>query len=532
MDQTLKQIWASVLSLEVEEIGDDDNLFELGGDSVKAIIIMGEAAGRNIDFDIETFYAHPTIRGLANFLSSGQSPAKESSCLQSLASKEHVGDEASPLLEFCWEDVGVSAANISRVAPVDIGQEHYMVENEKGIPGSSLAFAYEVQGGPDVHQRLQRAIEVMSTKNPTLRSIFIRTEEEEKDTYYQVLLKAGHTTINHPSSRLEDYVAQSRQRTIHPGDPIVQYALVEEGGSLFFIFSISHAFFDGFSRTLWEQDWLNALKAPETFANEQPERPWFGDFTMHRKETLDESAAENFWTTYLGESCLETIHAGKPETFHIHDSVLHTTLPKTLVKGRSVHIATIILPAWSLALMKYSGKRDVAFLYATLGRLYPFKDIDQITGFLLRSRLFRLQVNETNTDVPVDVLLESVQKDLISAGRQEHVQKFPYIKSTTMPQSYVNIKAGTSSLKQQRIDESLVVTPRRDLEHWVFFCRFAIYLDIAMRDNDMLVELRYESSLLPAEGARQILDDFATILKRIVGSYDTTLGALVESSYH
>ncbi|PIG82107.1 hypothetical protein AARAC_000030 [Aspergillus arachidicola] len=426
MDKTLKEIWASVLSLEIEEIGDDDNLFELGGDSVKAMMIMGEAAGRNIDFDIETFYARtlqlppsgrrltvqliflnepdPTIRGLANVLSSGQSPAKESSRLQSLASKEHVGDEAAPVLDFCREDVGVAAANISRVAPVDIGQEHYTVENEKGIPGSSLAFAYEVQGGPDVHQRLQRAIEVMSTKNPTLRSIFIRIEEEEKDTYYQVLLKAGHTTINHPSSRLEDYVAQPRQRTIHPGDPIVQYALVEEGGTLFFIFSISHTFFDGFSRTLWEQDWLNALKAPETFANEQPERPWFGDFTIHRKETLDESAAENFWTTYLGESCLETIHPGKPETFHIHDSILHTMLPKTLVKGRSVHIATIILPAWSLALMKYSGKRDVAFLYAALGRLYPFKDIDQITGFLLRSRLFRLQVNETHTDVPVDVV--------------------------------------------------------------------------------------------------------------------------------
>ncbi|KAB8263971.1 hypothetical protein BDV32DRAFT_105609 [Aspergillus pseudonomiae] len=105
-------------------------------------------------------------------------------------------------------------------------------------------------------------------------------------------------------------------------------------------------------------------------------------------------------------------------------------------------------------------------------------------------------MNEANADVPVDVLLESVQKDLISTGRQEHVQKLPYIGSTTMPQSYVNIKAGTSSLKKQRIDEDLVVTPRRDLEYWVFFCRFAIYLDIAMRDDDILVGFRYESFTL------------------------------------
>ncbi|KAB8275851.1 hypothetical protein BDV30DRAFT_236104 [Aspergillus minisclerotigenes] len=466
MDKILKGIWASVLSLEVEEIGDDDNLFE-------SIIIIGEAASHGIGFDIETFYTHPTIRALANFLSGSQSPAKESSSVQDLASKEHVVDEAATLLKFCWEDVGISAENISKVAPVDIGQEHYMIENEKGIPGSSLAFAYEVQGGPDVQQRLQRAIEVMSTKNPTLRSIFIRIEEEEKATYYQVLLKAGHTTISRPSSRVKDYVAQSRQRTIHP-------------------------------------DWLNALKAPETFANDQPERPWFGDFTIHRKETLDEPAAETFWTTYLGGSCLETIHPGKPETFHIHDSILHTTLPKTLVKRRSIHITTAILPAASIR----------------------SKDIDQITGFLLRSRLFRLHMNETNTDVMVDVLLESVQKDLVSTGRQEHVQKLPYMNSTTMPQSYVNIKAGTSSLNKQQIDESLVVTPRRGLEYWVFFCRFAIYLDIAMRDNDILVALRYESSLLPAEGSRQILDDFTTILKRIAGSDDTILSALVESSDH
>ncbi|KNG80657.1 hypothetical protein ANOM_010795 [Aspergillus nomiae NRRL 13137] len=530
MDKILKEIWASVLSLEVEEIGDDDNLFELGGDSVKAIIIMGEAAGHGIDFDIETFYAYPTIGGLANFLSGGQSPAQESSGLQYLASKEPVIDEAATLQKFCWEDVGISVANISKVAPVDFGQGHYLAENEKGIPGSSLAFAYEVQGGPDVPQRLQRAIEVMSTMNPALRSTFIKIEEEgkEKATYYQVLLKAHHPTIHRASSKVEDYVAQSRQRTIHPGSPIVQYALVEDQGTLFFILSISHAFFDGFSRTLWEQDWLNALKDPETFANEQPERPWFGDFTIHRKETLDESAAETFWTIYLGDSCLETIHPGKPEKFHIHDSVLHTAFPKTLVKGRSFHIATAILPAWSLALMKFSGKQDVTFLYATLGRLYPFPDIDQITGFLLRSRLFRLQMNEANADVPVDVLLESVQQDLISTGRQEHVQKLPYIGSTTMPQSYVNIKAGTSSLKKQQIDEDLVVIPRRDLEYWVFFCRFAIYLDIAVRDDDILVEFRYESSLLPSESARQILDSFTKILRRIVGSYDTTFSALVE----
>lgn len=60
----LAEIWQKVLGLE--KIGTDDNFFAIGGQSIKAIIIVAEIKKEfNVNMNLETIFSNPTIKFLA-----------------------------------------------------------------------------------------------------------------------------------------------------------------------------------------------------------------------------------------------------------------------------------------------------------------------------------------------------------------------------------------------------------------------------------------------------------------------------------
>ena len=399
-------------------------------------------------------------------------------------------------------------------------KEYYFESSENAVPGSSVSFVYEVKG-TNILEKLQQAVNLISSKNPALRSTFVKVE----DSYYQILLKTGHTEIACHEGDIQKFFKQSVARVILPGDSIVQYALIDNGKKKFFVFSMLHAFFDAFSRTILERDLLEALKSDSDFSQKE-ERAWFGDFVAKKLETIDIPATYSFWEKYLGNSCLETLLPGKPEHRHSFDSVLHEVLPNSLNQGRA--IAPAIFISWALTLMHESGQKDVAFTIAALGRLFPYPGIERMIGLFVRDRIFRLQIPDAEADI--SSLLQSVQEDLISSGTQEHGKVagiLPGVDGCPVAQSYVNVKAGGSTLVNQDID-GLTIIPRRDIEHWTFATRYAIYIEMEVRDDDYLFEMRYQSTLIPSERAERLFASFIKTLELVLGSESgTALGNFV-----
>ena len=63
VEETLAQIWQQVLGLE--KIGVQDNLFDLGGDSIRSIQIVGKARLATLDITVQQLFSHPTIEQVA-----------------------------------------------------------------------------------------------------------------------------------------------------------------------------------------------------------------------------------------------------------------------------------------------------------------------------------------------------------------------------------------------------------------------------------------------------------------------------------
>ena len=75
MDNTQKkelflQAWKEVLG--VKEAGDDDNFFEVGGDSVKGVQLVAWLAQKGLKLDMLKLYTEPTVSQLVNELEEAQ----------------------------------------------------------------------------------------------------------------------------------------------------------------------------------------------------------------------------------------------------------------------------------------------------------------------------------------------------------------------------------------------------------------------------------------------------------------------------
>jgi hypothetical protein len=390
----------------------------------------------------------------------------------------------------------------------------------KGIIGSSPTFIYEVHG-EDIPEKLQRAIEALTLKHPVLRTTFVGLE----DKYYQVLLANTSPKLLVQSRRIQDYAQEASSRVLAAGDATAYYALVDDDGTSFFVFSILHSFFDSFSRTLVEQDLVAALESPATFAH-QAERPWYGDFVKHLDAELDCAGAMAFWQHYLEGAKMETIYRGLPGPMKRFDNSLYETVPTDVLQGGQIHLATAITAAWALALMHRSGFTDVAFTMLTLGRLYPYEGIDRLPGLLVRPRPFRLRVQDDA--VTIGSVLRMVQTDLVSAGEYEHGAPFDRPDVGSHPQSYVNIKLGASAMETTHVD-GLTLTPRRDLERWESESQYAVYLEMKPLAGANRFEMRYHSSLIDNVQAAALLGDFVALLRQIGGcSGSTTVATVLE----
>ncbi len=62
-EKILAEVWAQVLGME--KVGIDDNFFDIGGDSLKTILISGKLQKKNKIVSINDFFKNPTIRQLA-----------------------------------------------------------------------------------------------------------------------------------------------------------------------------------------------------------------------------------------------------------------------------------------------------------------------------------------------------------------------------------------------------------------------------------------------------------------------------------
>ncbi len=66
LEEQLAEIWKN--TLEIDEIGINNNFFSMGGDSIKAIQLVSRMQNKNMKISIQDLFNNPTISGISNYV--------------------------------------------------------------------------------------------------------------------------------------------------------------------------------------------------------------------------------------------------------------------------------------------------------------------------------------------------------------------------------------------------------------------------------------------------------------------------------
>src|SRR3569833_1146161 len=159
------------------------------------------------------------------------------------------------------------------------------------------------------------------------------------------------------------------------GTPLSRWALVDDGKSIKFVWSIHHALYDGFSLGLT----LNAVDHAYHHGLTVPALNPFSDFIRFLQGT-DKEDEKKFWMEQFAN--LETAAFPQPAAGHqpqIDNSTKHTmALPKGSRTGLTT--ATILKAAWAIVVSRVSDSSDVVFGVTSIGRDADIDGAELING--------------------------------------------------------------------------------------------------------------------------------------------------------
>ncbi|PYI12626.1 CoA-dependent acyltransferase [Aspergillus sclerotiicarbonarius CBS 121057] len=547
----LRHIWADVLCLGADEFDDTDSFFELGGDSVKAIQLLGEAAAFAPDLDMDTFYRYPTLNAFYSYTKEctedrrlasrprcngngvTDSQADVSYDGNDVSSKStvdapgiEVRDIESPLRAVAIDKKAVVKA--ARITPIQEFFMHLAMAGNVGL----LNYVYEIEG-PLLLTGLQQLVQQLETKNPILRTTIIQAEDE----FIQIVLNQSMSEWVH-SSDIHKYMQHTMTLKMTLGARPVQYCLImndKTHGKNFFIISIHHMFCDAFSRYLIEKEMLQILRSPSDYAQE-PERPWFGDFVTHLRATRSDAEVAHYWDRYLQGADLANIHSnslsndGPGEL----DGELIEIIPASIFGSHShVSHTQVVLAAWSLALAKLSGLRDITFGLCRHGRSHPYQDIRRMVGPLVSATPFRIKL--LDDDQRVEDLVQGVQDEVTATAHWEqgHIPGV-YNLGDGRPfvQSLVNLKSELYAMpdgytdKEQNGDIWRLAT-RRDLQNYDMKSDWPVLLLIHQQKGVFRLKMYYQSSLVDHEKAATLFHDLKHFVESLASAECSTVGDLL-----
>ncbi|KAI7774494.1 hypothetical protein LA080_008301 [Diaporthe eres] len=401
-EKKLQQIFADILKVEKSRIGVDDSFFELGGTSVAAIKLAGQARKQGIKLAVADIFQHPRLCDLAAQASSKPGKTKELpiapfSLLGSSEEGQLVRDRAAA-------SYNLEPDAIEDMFPCTPLQEGMLSLTSRDI-GSEYMIQRVLHISPNIETaRFRTAWETVVEQLPALRTRMFLTENG--GTLLQGFIKDGLHWKQAKS--LNEYLRSDRAIPMEPGDRLVRYAIVEEGRERYFVWTIHHCIYDG-----WTMPRMIGL-VERAYAQQALSLGQHANFNAFVKGFLSRNVEEarKFWTSYLAGSEATKLPSRlyNPESTDSR-GFAESRRPIRLSSSKNHVPTTIIRAAMGIVLGQLTGSDDIVFGTVVSGRQCAIDDIQDIMGPTLATVPVRLRIDPSKTK---GQFLDSVQDDAIA----------------------------------------------------------------------------------------------------------------------
>ncbi|KAL7778314.1 hypothetical protein CFE70_004993 [Pyrenophora teres f. teres 0-1] len=419
-ERAMQQLWAGVLAIAPDSIGLDDSFFRLGGDSIAAMKLVGEARRADIQLTVADLFRNPRLDQLtaAATASTHASPV-------SIPQVEHVGPVAQSFAQ---------------------GRLWFLEELHPGLTWYLMPLAVRIRGPLDL-PALHSALLAVERRHETLRTTFATVDGASVQVVQPFQAKDLNIIDIVPGDEqgLAEAVQQEQGTVFNlrtqPGWRVTVYRVGEHDHVLSIV--MHHIISDGWSVDVLMRElagfYSASVRGHDPLSQVQPLPVQYRDFSLWQRQQAqaDEHQKQlSYWVEQLQTSRPAELLCDKPRPAALSGQAgvqsieIAGPLYAKLQSFCQLHGVTqfvVLLAAFRTAHFRLTGQDD-----ATIGTVNANRDrweIKDMIGFFVNLQCLRItaghgsfeelvqQVHEVtiashaNADVPFDSIVSKLKSD-------------------------------------------------------------------------------------------------------------------------
>lgn len=516
MEKRIYNLWKRLLN--IDQIGVDDNFFQLGGGSVLAMRLVSMARKEGMTMTVAGIFKAPVLRNLAltvrEYVKTGDIPPF------ALLLGLDVADLCHQTLLQC----GISEEEIEDIYPCSAMQLHYVTGYLEAKRNTSDPWdwqsqvAFTLPSSIDL-DRFRAVWELAINRHQPLRTRVINTSSG----IFQVVLKESEPFRWKEASNLGRYLQDDRSDSMTFGDRLLRLATVQSQNTdeSFFVMTAQHIIYDAFARSMLFTELETAYFEgfPDTPV---PKMNQFIKYIMD----ADKEAAEEFWTSYLADAVTKPFLTVPDE--HIVLKPTEKTLVMDIPKlhGSEITLPTMIEIAGGLAIAHQLGCPDVILYSDRSGRNLPVEGIQDLIG-------------PTTLFLPVRIHVDAQQKiqDLLRGAQSFQIAMIPFEHLGWLELRGIdNLKDVLKHSLNMNINPHCLASLGKGWglelksDYASFDDPFGINVDLF--DGKIEWKIYFDDRFIARERVEALLKDIEQLFLQLVGAYlqpERTVGEIFES---
>ncbi|KAK4133596.1 non-ribosomal peptide synthetase [Trichocladium antarcticum] len=469
-EEKLLELWAALLHLPEDSISGDDSFFDLGGDSITAMKLVGDARDHGLALTVADVFRHPSFRDMAASIRAAntlQAGMRSNDGTGTFPYQTADGDlyerfslvAASNVDAFLQTSivpqVGVFRGGISDVLPATDFQS-------LAVAGALLESRWMLNNfyldgdGPMNLPQLKRACFRLVHALDILRTVFIPSGGRFLQVVLRTLRPAFH--IVEIDGSPAEYSAHAQVQGADDGEPrlgepFVEFTVIKQRTSRRhrILLRISHAQYDGVCLPRI----LNALQI--AYRGETvPPAPSFANYLRASAGSLTSGHYEHWRQLLSGSSMTELVHRRGPNYRKSSAARATACLKKTVhlppVESGHITTATVVKAAWAYVLAQIAATPDVVFGHTVSGRNAAVNGVESMVGPCLNLVPVRVQFGAP--DWTARGLLRQVQDQQVANMSHEVLGFREIIRHCT---SWPRWTYFSSTVQHQNVDQSTLL---------------------------------------------------------------------------
>ncbi len=547
LEKTLLTLWSSLLALPEDSITEHDSFFDLGGDSITAMKLAGEARDCGLPLTVADVFRHPSFHSMASSLRAAadvhgvgnkltnhkdgtMTPESNNSDVYERFSLVAASNVDAFLQTNIVPQVCVFRGGIADVLPATDFQslsvagallESRWMLNHFYLDGAGLLNLVQ----------LKRACYRLVQSLDILRTVFVPSGGRFLQVVLRTLRPAFH--VVETDEPVEEFMVGNKGAPPQLGEPFVEFTVIRHTHSNRhrLVLRISHAQYDGvcFPRIL---DALKVAYGGETISRP----PSFANYLRASAVSLTSEHYQHWKKLLTGASMTEVVRRQGPNYHRTSTDAATTCLKKSVclpaVQFDHITTATVIKAAWAYVLAQVSATADVVFGHTISGRNAAVEGVGNMVGPCLNLVPVRVQF-ENGPDRIVKNLLRQVQDQQVANMSHEVLGFREIIRHCT---SWPRWTYFTSTVQHQNIDQSGFVR-LGDVDYRIGcasaaqedFADLSVFSQPLQDDNMFEIMLSFsENGAIPRDFAERVLDMLCEAARLFATDPDAKLASAAE----